>query len=134
MSSEPIKLNPKQDRLLTRVEQRLAMEGISAPDAMALARELVVPIQAVREIVRLGILAGRIIPLGDELWFVPSTLAKLREVAQKLDTGGGFSVGEFRDATLGSRRTAVPILEYFDEMGWTEFDGTSRRALSPNRS
>jgi selenocysteine-specific elongation factor len=37
-----------------------------------------------------------------------------------------FTTGEARETLVTSRRVIVPLLEYFDQMGWTVRDGDQR--------
>jgi selenocysteine-specific elongation factor len=64
---------------------------------------------------------GSLVPVGDDLAYLPETLDAMVTAAAGL--GDGFSVGEFRDALVITRKHAVPLLEWMDGRGITRRTG-----------
>ena len=67
---------------------------------------------------------GALVPVGDDLVYLPETLDQVVALTRRLDDG--FSVGAFRDALGISRRQAIPLLEWLDRSGVTRRDGDVR--------
>jgi selenocysteine-specific elongation factor len=119
-----IALNDKQAALLRRVLDAMAAAGASAPSASDLSLAVGAPVQAVDEMLRLGIETGQLIRVDEGIYYPPDVLATLKE---KLRTfGKPFTVAEFRDATQTTRKFALPLLQYFDETRFTKRLGDER--------
>jgi selenocysteine-specific elongation factor len=76
------------------------------------------------EVVHALIRAGMLVPVGDDLVYLPETLDAIAAAAG--DLGDGFGVGDFRDALGITRKHAVPLLEWMDANGMTRRTGDVR--------
>ncbi len=122
-----VRLSDKQAQLLQRVLEVMEGRGAAAPSAKEIADELHVPPQAVEEMVRLGLAAGKIIKVDEGLFYSAKTIEELMEKARSI--GPKFTAAAFRDATGSSRKYAIPILEYFDSIRFTRRMGDERVIL-----
>jgi selenocysteine-specific elongation factor len=79
-----------------------------------------------------GILAilvelGDLIPLGERLYVSVQAIEETKAVLRRLAAlPEGITVGGVRNATGASRRVLLPLLEYFDDQGFTRRSGESR--------
>jgi selenocysteine-specific elongation factor len=80
------------------------------------------------EVVHALIRAGMLVPVGDDLVYLPETLEQLVTTARTLRDG--FVVGDFRDALGITRKHAVPLLEWMDANGITRRSGDVRSFTS----
>jgi selenocysteine-specific elongation factor len=105
----------------------MAGSGASAPSPSDLAAAIGVPVQAVDEMIRLGLETGALIRVDDGIYYPPAVLDSLREQLRAF--GKPFTVAQFRDATGSSRKFALPLLQYFDETRFTRRMGDERIVL-----
>ena len=76
------------------------------------------------EVVHALIRDGMLVPVGDDLVYLPETLDAI--VATSGALADGFAVSDFRDAMGISRKHAVPLLEWMDRKGITRRRGDGR--------
>lgn len=122
-----VQLTPRQEELLARVEGVLVGAGVNVPGLRDVAAELRVPPQAVDEIVRIGLAAGRLVRIMDDVVYTRSQVEGLVEVVRGF--GRPFSASEFRDQVGTSRKYAIPVLEWMDAQRITMRQGEQRRAV-----
>jgi selenocysteine-specific elongation factor len=122
-------LSAKQEQFLGRVVEVLNRDPVNTLSALDLARELGVPPQATTEIVRLGLASGRLVRLADGLIYSEEQLATIKEKVRVAANGEPFSTSSMKDALGTTRKFVVPLLEYFDVIGFTEREGEERRIL-----
>jgi len=67
---------------------------------------------------------GMLVPVGDDLVYLPETLDGIVAAASSL--ADGFAVADFRDALDITRKHAVPLLEWMDGRGITRRVGDGR--------
>jgi selenocysteine-specific elongation factor len=123
-------LKPRQRALLTRVIECLSSEPVNTPHAHDIARLLGIPHPAVEEIMRIGIEIGEIIVLTEAVYYTPAQIQDLKSRLIELADGKPFSSNDMRDAFGTSRKYMLPILEYFDRIGFTERDGDRRTIVT----
>jgi len=122
-----VHLSDKQEALLKKIEELLLAEGIAIPTANGLPRLIGLPAPAVNEILRLGMTVDRIAKVSEELYYPVATINQVREkIRQGIQTDGVMTVASFRDLTGTSRKYAVPLLEYFDQIKFTRRVGDDR--------
>ena len=91
--------------------------GVPAPSSDELAQQVGAPPQAIDEMRRLGISAGKMTKVDEGLVYANETVEELKGVVRSL--GPKLTVAQFRDATGSSRKYALAILEYFDTIRFT---------------
>jgi selenocysteine-specific elongation factor len=123
-SGHRIVLNEKQEQLLSRVIAAMVNAGASAPSANDLSLSVGAPVQAIEEMLRLGVETGQILRVDDGIYYPPEVMDSLREKLRSF--GKPFTVAQFRDATQTTRKFALPILQYFDENRFTKRLGDER--------
>lgn len=113
-----ISLNEKQTALLERVIIAMTDAGATAPSPTDLAGSVGAPVQAIDEMIRLGIETGRLVKVDDGIFYPPAVLDEMKKTLRSF--GRSFTVAQFRDATKSSRKYALPLLQYFDETRFTK--------------
>ena len=120
-------LTEAQKAALNRVLQRLADQPLSPPRTSELAA--IGLDAAVRRYIEEQ---GLAIPVAPDMLMLPSAVDEARDkVHALLETRGSVTVAEARDVLGSSRKTMVPLLEYFDAAGLTLRDGDLRRLRRP---
>lgn len=123
-----VRLNSRQEALLAGLIQVLDQAGAQVPSPAEAARIMGVPPQAAEEIAQVGIHAGRLVRIEQNILYSRQQLSNWIEVAQSLPPG--FSAADFRDAIGASRKYVIPLLEWMDAKGITIRNGDLRR-ISP---
>jgi selenocysteine-specific elongation factor len=121
-----IQLTPRQEELLSRVEDIASKSGINAPHPKEIGQVLGVPFQAIEEIIRLGVEADRFARVADGLHYPLDTLKQIKTTISELVNADPFTVADLRDRLGTSRKYLVPLLEYFDATGFTMRQGDRR--------
>lgn len=128
-----IQLTEKQKSFLERVIQSLESEKVNTPTVFDLAKSLGVPVQAIEEILKLGIQAGKIIALGEGVWYTVEQVSAIRTATREKFGPLGFTAAEFRDTFSTTRKYAIPLLEHFDATRFTTRIG-DKRMTNPDES
>lgn len=121
-----VTLTARQRDLLDRVKVALELNPIEVPYLSDLAKLVPAPIQAVREILKLGIDSREIVRVADEIYYTKSQLDGVYNLVKASVGTRPFSPARMREALGVSRRYANPLLEYFDARGWTRRVGLNR--------
>jgi len=124
-----ITLSAKQDSFLTRVEEELNQHGLEIPYASQIAKRLGVPVKAVEEIMTLGYNAGRLVMTAETLYYTQIQIETFKSMLKDHFKGEAFGVTEMRDLFGTSRRFLIPILEYFDKVGFTQRNDDERKII-----
>jgi len=114
-----VTLSSRKQQLLDRVLKVLDSNWPNSPGASEIAQLEQVPVQAVHEILKIGVSGGIVIRLAEDMYYSKFGVERLKEAAKELDQGRGFTASEYRDKVATSRKYAIPILEYLDSIGWT---------------
>ncbi|MCE2767687.1 MAG: SelB C-terminal domain-containing protein [Fimbriimonadaceae bacterium] len=124
-----ITLSAKQDSFLTRVEEELNQHGLEIPYASQIAKRLGVPVRAVEEIMTLGYNAGRLVMTAETLYYTQIQIETFKSMLKDHFKDEAFGVTEMRDLFGTSRRFLIPILEYFDKVGFTQRNDDERKII-----
>ena len=124
-SNFKVQLSSKQEALLKRLEEALDSKGWTPPFPEDLASDLQVPVQAVREMVRLGKESGRLVLLDEGVVFTSAQIERLKD-RLRAEFTSPFTAAEFRDRLGTSRKFAIPLLEHLDGVQFTVRSGDTR--------
>jgi len=122
-----LQLTPRQRALLDRVIAELETEPVNTPTPNSIAKSMGVPIQAVDEILRLGVQAGEAVRIDEGVFYTPRQLEAIKLRVATETNGEPFSMTDLRDKLQTTRKYIAPLLDYFDSVGLTEGDRESRR-------
>jgi selenocysteine-specific elongation factor len=121
-----VRLSPRQSDLLARVVEALEKEPVNTPPPHELARVLVVPPQAIEEILKLGVQAGEVVAIGEGVYYTPKQLGALKAKIREAAGGKPFPASAVRDALGTTRKYVIPLLEYMDTVRFTTRVGDNR--------
>lgn len=114
-----IAMNPKQEAFLQRVETELNKILINVPYPSEVASKLGAPVQAVEEILLTAANAGRIIKIGETLFYTQDQIDRIKVKLTDFAKGQPFTASEAKEALETSRKFIIPVLEYLDSVGFT---------------
>jgi selenocysteine-specific elongation factor len=119
-------LPPRQRQFLDRVLEEIRGEEINVPSPHDIAKRLGIPHQAVEEIVNLGVQAGELVFLAENVYYTPAQLETLARKVRAASGGKPFAAGTMREALGTSRKYMIPLLEHFDAIRVTVRVGENR--------
>lgn len=121
-----VSLSPKQAEFLSRVRFELDRHDVSTPSPQEIATSLHVPVQAVDEILRLGLEAGQIVRVGDGIFYTTGGIEGIKARIRQISGGKPFSAAQMRDALGTTRKYVIPLLEHLDSARFTLRVGDNR--------
>jgi selenocysteine-specific elongation factor len=120
--------NEDEQGTATRLERLLQEGGFTPPEVKELEEKLRVPRKLLLDL--LGVLEsrGKVVKISTDLYFSSTVLEKARAtLTSHLTAHGEITAAVFRDLLGISRKTAIPLLEYFDRTGLTLRVGDVRK-------
>ena len=128
LRSHTIQLSSKDEQLADEILAILEEAKFSTPPVKILAQTTQRPPEDVQRSLDALQGLGKLVRLEGDLYFTVTSIetAKLL-LHQRGQTQPEISVAEFREMLNTSRKFAVPLLNYFDDMGVTERLGDVRR-------
>ena len=126
------RLTAADERLWERIRPLLDVEDLRPPRVRELASALALEPTAVERLLNRAERLGRVARVADNRFFLPTTLARLAEIAQELAAGspeGTFAAATFKDRSGVGRNLTIQILEYLDKIGATRRQGDARIVL-----
>jgi len=121
-----VQMNPKQRQLLDRVLAELTKEPVNVASHPDLARALVVPPQAITEVLRVGSQAGEVVAVGEYLHYTPQQIEGIKKRLRDAFGNRPFTAAEGKDALGTSRKYAIPLFEHLDKIRFTLRTGDTR--------
>ena len=128
LPSYRVELSEAEQVLSARLERLLADGGFTPPEVKDLEVKLDVPRKQLGDL--LGILESqhKLVKVATEFYLSRTSVEQARAVLVEQLTGHGeISAATFRDVLRISRKTAIPLLEYFDRTGLTLRVGDVRK-------
>lgn len=127
LSDFVVSLTGRQSELLERVCVILDEGGINVPGEKDIARVLGIPLPAVTEMIRLGLAAGKLVRIDQDIYYTVGGLARIKQAIAEIGVGGrSFPASEVRDRLQTSRKYVIPLLEYLDSIRFTLRQGENR--------
>lgn len=123
-----VELSADEQALGARLLTQLEAGRFDPPWVRDLAKELALPEDEVRRVLRKLSRAGMVSQIVNDLFYHPRAL---RELAGIIAASTDSETASFRDATGLGRKRAVQVLEYFDRTGYTRRI-QNRHVLRPN--
>lgn len=121
-----VQLSPKQRQFLDRVISALSADPVNTPNPHRLSEIVPAPIQAVEEILRLGVQAGEVVSIGEGVFYTPAQIDALKKRTRELMGSKPFAAAQLRDALGTTRKYIIPLVEYFDTIRFTTRVGDNR--------
>lgn len=122
-----IRLNKRQQDLMNKMVELMKTHGINAETPQKYATTLNIPIQAVNEIQSLGIMTGDMVQIAPGLIYAKDTIDEIKN--KLLSFENTFTIAQFRNLFQTTRKYAIPVLEYLDNIKFTKRVGDERVIL-----
>jgi selenocysteine-specific elongation factor len=107
------------------MEQRVKASGFAPPDLDELLSEFPDREQA-SDLLALLVEQGKLVKVA-EFVFHPGAIEQAKQVARQLcERNGSFTASQFREAINTTRKYAIPLLEFLDQIGVTVRRGDVR--------
>jgi len=127
LSEHKIRLSPAQEQLQKEIEGRFLTDKFSPPSIEDIKDELNFGEEEIEEIVELLSERKILVKVSSEVSFHREAIEEAKDLLLKeISSRGEISLGEFRDILKTSRKYALPLLEYFDELSLTRRVGNKR--------
>ncbi|MDI3280741.1 MAG: selenocysteine-specific translation elongation factor [Bacillota bacterium] len=120
-----------EEELLRRLEEELRRGRFSPPPPLELQNRLQVPPRRFEELLKVLLERGVAVRVSPEVIFHQEAFTQARQVvAEALREGGTLEAASLRDRLGTSRKYAIALLEYFDQIKFTRRVGDQRVAGS----
>jgi selenocysteine-specific elongation factor len=126
-----ISLSKEEDDIMTAIEKLLLEQKFSASSLEELARKFKVHPQRLETMVELLLQKKKVVESQDGFILHASWLEEIKKELEDRKRNGQreLTVGEFKKLTGLSRKYAIPLLEFLDELGLTRRSGSKRIIL-----
>ncbi|MFB3785237.1 MAG: selenocysteine-specific translation elongation factor [bacterium] len=125
-------VDPRFMRLAARVEEILIRERFQTPSPKVLSETVKQPLPAVEAALRFLVETGRIVRLAESVYLHDEHVRWARdELIAAIRRDGPFATHLFKNLIQSSRKYAIPLLDYFDEIGVTRRVGGFRHLGEP---
>ena len=132
LATHRVSLGSEDQALLDRIEGGYRGGGTNPPEAAEVAKSIGVPAPKVEKLLHLLLSRGRLVRIPDGKIFHVDALDDLkRRLWSRLATDASIDIAAFKDLSGTSRKNAIPLLEYLDQVRVTRREGDRRRILPP---
>ena len=129
LPSHNIRISVRDQQLLDRVAPKLAPRSGTPLSLHQAAADLKVDLETLEMTLKTASRLGKMVLIGKNRYAPTHFVAKLGVVAERLAANSAdrcFTTAEYRDQTKLGRNFAIDVLEYFDRVGFTERNGSTR--------
>lgn len=127
LTEHKVSLNAEEEEAAAKIEDLYLRSGLKPPYSRALPQELGLKSALVSDLMRHLVETGKLVHIQGDLFINGEALRKAREnVRAFLEKKGEISVSEMRDLLGITRKYMIPLLEYFDGIGFTARKGDNR--------
>ncbi len=124
-----VQLTKAQRKALDEMLQRIAAGELAPPMSKDLAADVGQKLADAEQLLNLTVEDGLLHRVADGLYVTPQALEVARQKTKDaIDELGPATMAQLRDAWGVTRKHAVPLCEYLDEIGITKRDGDTRTA------
>ena len=128
LPSHSVKLSGGEQETAARVERLLQEGGLTPPELKELEEKLKIARKPLTELLSVLESRGAVVKVTTDLYLSGATLEKAKTaLIDYLTARGEIAAAGFRDLLGVSRKTAIPLLEYFDRTGLTLRVGDVRK-------
>ena len=128
LPSHTVTLSEDEQATASRLQQALDAGGLTPPEMKDIEATLGLPRKQLADLLAILESQQKVVKVTTDLYIGRPALDKARTVLiAQLTAQGEISAATFRDLLGISRKTAIPLLEYFDRMGLTLRVGDVRK-------
>ena len=121
------RLSKNEQQLLDQMVAQYREAAAQPPSVAELRKQASRNQAAVPQLIELAAAQGHLIQLTDDLYMHQQAVQSIRQqLSERLAAGGGLTVSQIREALQTTRKFAVPLCEYFDQIGFTRREGDVR--------
>ncbi len=121
-------VNPKDEPLLNRIENRLIENLFSPPALESLGTEMNLKPPELTRLIALMVRLNKAVKTGEKIYFHSSAVDRARQILiDFIGKNGDITVINFKEQLQTSRKFAISLLEFFDASHITLRDGDSRK-------
>ena len=126
-------LSKGERALLEQLIETLKGAGLEPPTAKALEQQAKKNRESVRQLLKLAADNGDLVQITSDYYLHASVFKDIQQtIAEGIRDQGGLTVSDIRQILNTSRKYAVPICEYLDQIGFTRRDGDRRVLVATN--
>ena len=129
LPSHNIRISVRDQQLLDRVAPKLAPRSGTPLSLHQAAADLKVDLETLEMTLKTASRLGKMVLIGKNRYAPTHFVAKLGLVAEQLAANSAdrcFTTAEYRKQTTLGRNFVIDVLEYFDQIGFTERNGNTR--------
>ena len=129
LPSHNIRISARDQQLLDRVAPKLAPRSGTPLSLHQAAADLKVDLETLEMTLKTASRLGKMVLIGKNRYAPTHFVAKLGVVAERLAANSAdrcFTTAEYRKQTTLGRNFVIDVLEYFDQIGFTERNGNTR--------
>ena len=129
LPSHNIRISVRDQQLLDRVAPKLAPRSGTPLSLHQAAADLKVDLKTLEMTLKTASRLGKMVLIGKNRYAPTHFVAKLGVVAERLAANSAdrcFTTAEYRKQTTLGRNFVIDVLEYFDQIGFTERNGNTR--------
>ena len=129
LPSHNIRISVRDQQLLDRVAPKLAPRSGTPLSLHQAAADLKVDLKTLEMALKRASRLGKMVLIGKNRYAPTHFVAKLGVVAERLAANSAdrcFTTAEYRKQTTLGRNFVIDVLEYFDQIGFTERNGNTR--------
>ena len=129
LPSHSIRISMRDQQLLDRVAPKLAPRSGTPLSLHQAAADLKVDLETLEMTLKTASRLGKMVLIGKNRYAPTHFVAKLGVVAERLAANSAdrcFTTAEYRKQTTLGRNFVIDVLEYFDQIGFTERNGNTR--------
>jgi len=127
LSEHRVSLDQEEAAAVGKIRELYRRAGLKPPSSKTLPETLGLDADHAADLMRHLISTGNLVHIQGDLFMDPASLQEAKDKVQTfLDQKGEISVSEMRDLLDSTRKYLIPLLEYFDAIGFTARKGDKR--------
>ena len=128
LRSHSVRLRDDENAMIEKLKSLLGAEPVTPPDLAALERQSGIPKVKLTEILRVMERGRLVVRVSPDLYFLADAIDRVTKTLHARWSGSeNIAPGAFRDAVGTTRKFAIPLLQYLDQVGVTVRIGDTRR-------
>jgi selenocysteine-specific elongation factor len=130
LATHQVELDPEQTRVTDALDTAFRTAGANPPDLAEAAKAVGGDVRRIEKLVHLLLARGRLVRIPDGKIFHSSAIEDLkRRLWTWRERSDTIEIGAFKDLSGTSRKNAIPLLEYLDQIQVTRREGGVRRIM-----
>jgi selenocysteine-specific elongation factor len=121
------RLSANEEKLLVQIIELYRQAGLKPPTVKECQQSVAKNRDAVPQLITLATQSGELVQIAPDFYLHRDVESQIRAtLSEKLAGSPGHTLSEIRDILNTTRKFAVPLCEYYDEIGFTKREGDLR--------